>query len=259
MTEGIKDKVVVITGAGAGIGLGIAQAFHAAGARVAMGDLRPDTVEHAAADLGGERTFAAGVDARDEASVRRFFAAAERALGPVSIAVANAGIYPTRAVLDMDVEEWDRVMETNLRGTFLTCRAAARSMMAGGRPGKIITMSSGAHASARPGASHYCASKAGIVMFTKTLAMELAEARINANCIAPGYIQLNSAAPESEFQRALLKNIPWGRFGTPADVAAIALFLASSAADYVTGEVFAVNGGAFSGRMYLPLNTAMAR
>jgi len=259
MAETLKGKVVVITGAGAGIGLGMAQAFHAAGAWVAMGDLRQDTVERAAADLGSERTFAGGVDARDEASVQNFFAAAERALGPVEIAVANAGIYPTRPVLDMDVEEWDRVMETNLRGTFLTCKAAARSMVAGERPGKIITMSSGAYASARPGASHYCASKAGIVMFTKTLAMELAEARINVNCIAPGYIQLDSAAPDSEFRRALLKNIPWGRFGTPADVAAIALFLASSAADYVTGEVFAVNGGAFSGRMYLPLNTAMAR
>ena len=259
MTEGIKDKVVVITGAGAGIGLGMAQAFHAAGALVAMGDLRPDTVERAAGDLGSERTFAAGVDARDAASVRSFFAAAERALGPVSIAVANAGIYPTRAVLDMEVEEWDRVMETNLRGTFLTCQAAARSLTAGRRPGKIITISSGAYTSARPGASHYCASKAGIVMFTKTLAMELAEARINVNCIAPGYIQLDSGAPDSEFRRALLTNIPWGRFGTPEDVAAIALFLASSAADYVTGEVFAVNGGAFSGRTYLPLNTAMAR
>jgi 3-oxoacyl-[acyl-carrier protein] reductase len=255
----LQGKVVVITGAGAGIGVAMAQAFHAAGALVAMGDLRHDKVERAAADLGPERSFAGAVDVRDDTSVRRFFAAAEQALGPVTIAVANAGIYPTRAVLDMEVEEWDRVIETNLRGTFLTCRAAARSMTAGGRPGKIITVSSGAYASARPGASHYCASKSGIVMFTKTLAMELAQAHINVNCIAPGYIQLDPTAPDSEFRRALLQNIPWGRFGTPAEVADIALFLASSAADYVTGEVFAVNGGAFAGRMYLPLNTATAR
>jgi NAD(P)-dependent dehydrogenase (short-subunit alcohol dehydrogenase family) len=259
MAETLQRKAVVITGAGAGIGLGMARAFHTAGALVAMGDLRQDTVERAAADLGSERTFVGAIDVRDDASVRHFFAAAEEALGPVTIAVANAGIYPTRAVLDMDVEEWDRVIETNLRGTFLTCQAAARSMTAGGRPGKIITVSSGAYASARPGASHYCASKAGIVMFTKTLAMELAEARINVNCVAPGYIQLDPAAPDSEFRRALLKNIPLGRFGTPADVADIVLFLASSAADYVTGEVFAVNGGAFAGRMYLPLHTATAR
>ena len=96
-------------------------------------------------------------------------------------------------------------------------------------------------------------------MFTKVLAMELAAQRINVNCIAPGYIQADGAVPDTEFNRALLSNIPWGRFGTPADVAAIALFLASSAADYVTGEVFAVNGGAFAGRMYLPLNTALSR
>ncbi len=258
-----SDAMVVVTGAGAGIGQGIAQAFHAAGGRVALGDLREDAVERAAAGLGGERIFADVVDVRDEKSVRAFFAAAERALGPVTIAVANAGIVPNCPVLDMSVEEWDRVMETNLRGVFLTCQAAARSMKAGGRPGKIITISSGAYASGRLGASHYCASKAGIVMFTKVLAMELAEWRINVNSIAPGYIdtKLDSApaAPVSAFQDAMMKNIPWGRFGTPADVAQAALFLASPAADYVTGEVLAVNGGAFAGRAYLPLGTPQAR
>jgi len=259
MTEGIKDKVVVITGASGRIGPGLAQAFHAAGALVALGDMRRDMAERVAADLGGERTFAGVIDVRDALSVRSFFAAAERALGPVTITVANAGVFPTLAVLDMDVEEWDRVIEINLRGTFLTCQAAARSMVAGKRPGKIITISSGAHASARPGGAPYCASKAGVVMFTKTLAMELAEARINVNCIAPGYIQSEGAVSNSDFQRALLSNIPWGRFGTPADIAQMTLFLASSASDYVTGEVFAVNGGAFAGRMYLPLDTATAR
>ena len=257
MAETLTGKVVVITGATGRIGLGLARSFHAAGASVALGDLRQDAVDHAAADLGSRRIFAGTIDVRDEASTRDFFAAAERALGPVTIAVANAGVFPTLGVLDMPVEEWDRVIEINLRGTFLTCQAAARSMVAGGRPGKIITMSSGAYASARPGGSHYCASKAGIVMFSKTLAMELAEARINVNCIAPGYIQADGAVPDSAFNRALLKNIPWGRFGTPADVAEIALFLASSAADYVTGEVFAVNGGAFAGRMYFPPTAAV--
>src|SRR6266542_1511575 len=252
---------VVVTGAGAGIGQGIAQAFHAAGGRVALGDLRKDAVERAAAGLGGEGTFAGVVDVRDEKSVQAFFAAAERALGPVTIAVANAGIYPNCPVLDMTVEEWDRVMETNMRGVFLTCQAAARSMKAGARAGKIITISSGAYASGRVGASHYCASKAGVVMFTRVLAMELAEQRINVNCIAPGYIKVDSGTspPSSDFETALIKNTPWGRLGTPADIAPAALFLASPAADYVTGEVLAVNGGAFAGRMYLPLSTPKAR
>jgi len=256
-----SNAMVVVTGAGAGIGQGIAQAFHAAGGRVALGDLRKDAVEHAAAGLGGERTFAGVVDVRDEKSVQAFFAAAERALGPVTIAVANAGIYPNCPVLDMIVEEWDRVMETNMRGVFLTCRAAARSMTAGARAGKIITISSGAYASGRVGASHYCASKAGVVMFTRVLAMELAEQRINVNCIAPGYIKVDSGTspPSSDFETALIKNTPWGRLGTPADIAPAALFLASPAADYVTGEVLAVNGGAFAGRLYLPLSTPKAR
>jgi NAD(P)-dependent dehydrogenase (short-subunit alcohol dehydrogenase family) len=254
-----SDAMVVVTGAGAGIGQGIAQAFHAAGGRVALGDLRQDAVERAAAGLGGERIFAHVLDVREEKSVQAFFAAAERALGPVTIAVANAGIYPNCPVLDMTVEEWDRVMETNLRGVFLTCQAAARSMTAGGRPGKIITISSGAYASGRLGASHYCASKAGVVMFTRVLAMELAERRIHVNCVAPGYIKLDNAPLASDFEDAMIKNIPWGRFGTPADVAQAALFLASPAADYVTGEVLAVNGGAFAGRAYLPLGTPKAR
>jgi 3-oxoacyl-[acyl-carrier protein] reductase len=252
---------VVVTGAGSGIGLSIAQAFHAAGAGVALGDVNKDAAERAAARLGGGQIFSGGVDVRDEASVQAFFAAAEQALGAVTVAVANAGIFPNCPVLDMPVTEWDRVMETNLRGTFLTCRAAGRSMAAGGRPGKIITISSGAHASARLGGSHYCASKAGIVMLTKVLAMELAAQRINVNCIAPGYVNTrpDNAAVDPDFQNAMLRNIPWGRFGTPAEIAHSALFLASPAAEYITGEVLAVNGGAFAGRAYLPLNKPQPR
>ncbi len=256
-----SDAVVVVTGAASGIGLGIAQAFHAAGGRVALGDLHKDALERTATGLGGDRVFTGVVDVRDEKSVQAFFAGAERVLGSVTIVVANAGIFPNCAVLDMPVEEWDRVMETNLRGTFLTCQVGARSMTTGERPGKIITISSGAYASARLGGSHYSASKAGIVMFTKVLAMELAERRINVNCIAPGYVNTkpDTAPRDTDFQNAMLRNIPWGRFGTPAEVAQAALYLASSAADYVTGEVLAVNGGAFAGRVYLPFNKPAAR
>src|SRR2546428_12719389 len=142
----------------------------------------------------------------------------------------------------------------NLGGT---CQAAARSMKAGARAGKIITISSGAYASGRVGASHYCASKAGVVMFTRVLAMELAEQRINVNCIAPGYIKVDSGTspPSSDFETALIENTPWGRLGTPADIAPAALFLASPEADYVTGEVLAVNGGGFSRRPLQPPRT----
>jgi 3-oxoacyl-[acyl-carrier protein] reductase len=253
-----KDQVVLVTGAGAGIGRGIAQAFHAAGARVALGDLRAASLDAAAGRLGrSERVFTHPVDVRDAGSVEAFVSAAERALGPIAIAVANAGIYPNCPVLEMTVEEWDRVMETNVRGVFLTCQAAARRMTATRTAGKIITISSGAYNSGRVGASHYCASKAAVVMFTKVLALELAGQHINVNCIAPGLITVNSeSSPVSaEYITALTKQIPWGRAGVPDEIAHAALFLASPYAAYMTGEVLAVNGGTSAGRAFLPLSS----
>jgi 3-oxoacyl-[acyl-carrier protein] reductase len=250
------NHVVLVTGAGAGIGQGIARAFHAAGARVALGDRREAGLKRTAAELG-DGVFSEVVDVRDAAGVARFVESAEKALGPVTVAVANAGIYPNSPVLEMTVEEWDAVMETNVRGVFLTCQAVARRMAATGIAGKIITISSGAYNSGRVGASHYCASKAAVVMFTKVLALELAGQHINVNCIAPGLITVNSeGSPISrEYIDALMKQIPWGRAGVPADIAHAALFLASPYAEYMTGEVLAVNGGTSAGRAFLPFSS----
>ena len=251
-----SGQVALVTGAAAGIGQAIARAFHAAGARVALGDARETPLKTTAAALGAG-AFAQVVDVRDAGGVARFVEAAEKALGPVTIAVANAGIYPNSPVLEMSVEEWDRVMETNVRGVFLTCQAAARRMTASKTAGKIITISSGAYNSGRVGASHYCASKAAVVMFTKVLALELAGQHINVNCIAPGLITVNSeASPVSpEYVAALTKQIPWGRAGAPEEIANAALFLASPYAEYMTGEVLAVNGGTSAGRAFLPLSS----
>lgn len=258
-----NGHVVLVTGAAAGIGFGIASAFHAAGARVALGDMRPEPLDRAAdkLGLGRERVFAHAVDVRNEASVAAFVAAAEQALGPATVAVANAGIYPNAAVVDMTVEEWDRVIETNLRGVFLTCRAVARSMRTRGEGGKIITLASGAASSGRRGAAHYCASKAGVVMFTKVLAMELAAHRITVNAIAPGFITVERGinAISEEYARTLVSNIPLGRAGTPDDVARAALFLASPLAEWITGDVLAVDGGSSTGRTYLPFSTPRSR
>jgi len=252
-----SDHVVLVTGAGAGIGQGIAQAFHDAGARVALGDVREAPLKRAASALDGARVFSQTVDVRDEASVAGFVAAAEKQLGAVTVVVANAGIYPNTPVVDMDVEEWDRVMETNARGVFLTCRAAARSMIGKGTPGKIITIASGAAASGRAGAAHYCASKAAVVMFTKVLALELARARVNVNCIAPGFVRVDSEVSPltDEYVTTITRGIPWGRQGTPRDIANAALFLASPLAEYMTAEVIGVNGGSMAGRAQLPLST----
>jgi NAD(P)-dependent dehydrogenase (short-subunit alcohol dehydrogenase family) len=256
MSFDFRNHVVLVTGAAAGIGQAIARAFREAGARVALGDLRDEPLTRAAAELA-PGVFAQPVDVRDPASVAAFVEHAEKALGPATIAVANAGIYPNTPVVDMTVEEWDRVMETNVRGVFLTCQAAARRMTAAGIPGKIITISSGAYNSGRVGAAHYCASKAAVVMFTRVLALELAGRHINVNCIAPGLITVNSeASPVSpEYVAALTKQIPWGRAGEPSDIANAALFLASPYADYMTGEVLAVNGGTSAGRAFLPLSS----
>lgn len=254
------DRVVLVTGGAAGIGLGIASAFHRAGARVALGDVRSAALDAAAKRLG-DRVFTQPVDVRDERAVDGFVAAAERALGSIDVAVANAGIYPNAAVVDMTVEEWDRVMETNLRGVFLTCRAAARSMVARKAGGKIITIASGAASSGRRGAAHYCASKAGVAMFTKVLAMELGEHRINVNSIAPGLVTVERGGEHisEEFTRSQTSTIPLGRAGTPEDIARAALFLASSLAEWMTGEVLAVDGGSGTGRTYLPYSTPPSR
>jgi NAD(P)-dependent dehydrogenase (short-subunit alcohol dehydrogenase family) len=225
---------------------------------VALGDVRGDALERAAKQLGpGDRLFTHVVDVREAPAVDAFVTEAERALGPVTVVVANAGIYPNRAVLDLTVEEWDRVMETNLRGVFLTCQAAARRMVARGTRGKIITIASGAAQSGRRGAAHYCASKAGVVMFTKVLAMELAERGINVNTIAPGLVMVEPEvnAVSDEYVRTLVGTIPWGRAGTPEDIARAALFLASPLAEYVTGEVLQVDGGSSTGRTWLPFST----
>src|SRR6185503_11375484 len=134
-----KGHSVLVTGAGAGIGLGIAQAFHQAGARVALGDLREAGLKRAAEVIGrSDRVFSKTVDVRDGQSVADFVQAAEREIGPLTVGVANAGVYPNSPVLDMTVEEWDRVMETNVRGVFLTCQAVARRMTAAKTPGRII-------------------------------------------------------------------------------------------------------------------------
>ena len=212
------NAVVLVTGAGAGIGSGIAKAFHDAGARVALGDVRESAVARSAAKLGSSaRIYTRTVDVRDARSTAEFLEGAERALGPVTVAVANAGIYPNTPVLEMTTEEWDRVMETNVRGVFLTCQAAARSMVAHGTRGKIITLSSGAAQSGRQGASHYCASKAGVVMFTKVLALEMARHKINVNCIAPGLIEVEGEVSPltREYVDTLTRSIPWGGSASP--------------------------------------------
>lgn len=251
-------EIVIVTGAASGIGLGTAQAFHKAGASVVLGDLRQEGLQEARGTFPDqERLVFVQVDVRDEASVASLVATTEQTFGPPSVMIANAGIVPNASVLNMDVATWDATIETNLRGVFLSCQAAAQSMVKHGIKGRIVTISSVAHSVGRLGASAYCASKAGVVMFTKVLAMELAEQQINVNCVAPGVIAIprRTTQMNEAFGAAVLESIPWGRRGQPDEVAQAILFLCSPGAQYITGALLAVDGGNSTGWTHMPYSS----
>lgn len=259
---GGTGRSVLVTGAADGIGFGIAARFAQAGDRVALLDFDAAKLEAAVGRLcaaGGE-AFGQVTDVRDAESVQSAVDWTISRFGRLDVAISNAGVYPNKPVVEMDEDEWVRVMDTNLKGTFLVTRAAARQMLAqegpypwSGSRGKIVTLASGAYRSARRGASHYCASKAGLVLFSQTLALELAEHGINVNVVSPGFVDVGVREGVSAvYKETLTKAIPWGRAGGPDDVARAALFLCSEEAEYLTGAVVPVDGGSSAGRYFLP-------
>ncbi|HYM68933.1 MAG TPA: SDR family NAD(P)-dependent oxidoreductase, partial [bacterium] len=242
-------------GGGSGIGRGIATAFVREGARVAAVDINAETVaETVAALAGGPGTaFAVAGDVGSAQGVERIMAEAVRRLDRIEVLVNDAGVYPNCPVIEMPEDQWDRVIDTNLKGTFLMCRAVARRMVEQRIAGSIVNIASGAYKSARRGASHYCASKAGIVMFSKVLAQELAEHQIHVNVVSPGLIDVGRRGDVNpNYKETLLRNIPWGRMGEPLEIAEAVLFMSSPGASYVTGTVLDVDGGSSAGRFFLP-------
>src|SRR5262245_42810677 len=186
-------RSVLVTGAADGIGRAIATRFARAGDRVALLDYDADRLASFVEQLGaeGREVFGQTTDVRDSESVQTAVDWTVSRFGRLDVCISNAGVYPNRPVVEMDEDEWDRVLDTNLKGTFLVTRAAARQMLAQSGPyawsnsrGKIVTLASGAHRSARIGAAHYCASKAGLVLFSQALALELAEHGINVNILS---------------------------------------------------------------------------
>jgi len=240
----LNGRTALVTGATGGIGEAIARAFHKAGATVAISGRQVDKLEKLAAELG-ERVHVLPCDLGDRAQVGKLIDEAGKALGRVDILVNNAGLTKDNLFMVMKDEQWDDVIAVNLTSTFMLMRAAARAMMRSKSGyGRIINISSVSGVIGNPGQGNYAASKAGMIGMTKSLAREVASRGITANCIAPGFIKtaMTDALNEKQTEE-ISKMIPAQRFGNPDDIAQGALYLASDAAGYVTGQTLHINGG----------------
>jgi NAD(P)-dependent dehydrogenase (short-subunit alcohol dehydrogenase family) len=248
---GTIPRSIVVTGAGHGIGKAIAEAFAADGDAVVVADLdsnRAETVAKAIHHETGSAAIPAQVDVRDAASVEAMVETALSAFGAIDVLVNNAGIYPSALVVDMAEAEWDAVMDTNVKGTFLVSRAVARHMIARGAGGRIVNLTSGSAEMGRVGAAHYCASKAAVKLFTQVLALELAPHGIAVNAVGPGLIEVPGWAHSDAYIAAMTAANPMRRMGQPDEIARAVLYLADPATTYVTGTTLYVDGGGLAGR-----------
>jgi len=245
----LKDKIALVTGATSGIGKAIAQRFAAEGAHVAV-NYRPhgenqQLAEEMLRDFPTPGVLApADVSKRDD--VEKMIADVHQGFGRLDIVVNNAGIEIQKSFLEVTDDEWNAVIAVNLYGPFVVSQAAARLMVERNAGGKIVNISSVHEDIPFPGYATYCASKGGLRMLMRNLALDLAPHKINVNNIAPGAIATpinQRTLTDPEAKRNAIGEIPWGRFGTPEEIAAVAVFLASDESDYVTGSTYYVDGG----------------
>ena len=235
----VKDRVAIVTGSGQGIGEGIARVLAAAGAKVVVNDLVPEKVDEVAGDIGAVGHTA---DVSNVEGVESLVGAALDAHGRVDILVNNVGMARDGYLAKMSEENWDTVIQVNLKSQFLTCRAVAPHMMEQ-EYGRIVNISSRAWLGG-PGQANYAASKGAVISLTRTLALEMARFGITANAIAPALVDTPLfRGLKEEVQERLVKTIPARRIGTPEDIGNAVLFLASDEASYVTGQTLYVCGG----------------
>lgn len=239
----LQGAVAVVTGAFRGIGLATSREFAAAGARVAMVDKDESCATAALAEMpeGSARTFIC--DVTDADSVANVVELVEAEMGPVSILVNNAGLTRDKLLLRMRDEDWDLVLNVNLKAAFNLTRIVSRGM-ARRRSGAIINVSSVVGMTGNAGQANYCAAKAGLIGLTKSVARELAHRGVRVNAVAPGFIQTQMTADlDPGAREVLLSQIPMGEMGRPEDVAPVIRFLAGPGARYITGQVIVVDGG----------------
>jgi len=242
----LKNKIAIVTGAGRGIGKEIALSLAKEGAKVVVSDITDD-INNVAKEIEkiGSQALAVKADVSNSKQTEELAKKTVEKFGRIDILVNNAGIYPFKNLVDMKEEEWDKVLNINLKGVF-NCTKAIIPKMIDQKYGKIINIASIAgFRVGYVGLTHYCASKAGIVGFTRAVALELAQHGIHVNAIAPGFIDTpgTSSASNEETMKQFVQMIPLKRIGKPIDIANTVVFLASDESSYITGECITVDGG----------------
>jgi len=242
----LSGKAALVTGGGTGIGRAISLALAAAGAKVAVANRSSIAAAQAVVDeitAGGGEAIALQGDVSKQADADNFVQQVLTSFGALDIVVNNAGTTRDTLLMRMSEEDWDTVLDTNLKGTFLVTRAAIRPMMKA-RHGKIVNITSVMGLIGNPGQANYSASKAGIIGFTRTVAKEVGSRNIQVNAVAPGFIETAMTDTlKAELKETVTKQIPAGRLGHPEDIARVVTFLCSSDADYITGQTITVDGG----------------
>lgn len=244
---GLDGKVALVTGASGGLGLHFAKCLAAHGAKVVLAARRLELVQQAAEEIrqAGGQAFAVSLDVVNAASVSAAFSVSEEALGPVQILINNAGISPNKPMLQMDENDWDATVDTNMKGVWLMAKEFATRLAAAKLSGSIINIASILGVRVIANVAPYVASKFGVVGLTEAMALEFARYNIRVNTIAPGYIEtdMNRDFFTTEAGQKLIKRIPQRRLGQPADLDGALLLLASDASSFMTGSLISVDGG----------------